>query len=90
MTPRMWFTLVLRYLGASEIFTGLNNFVTAYNVHAGYYASSASALAFVNHGVASAAVGLIVLLAAPYISARIVLPLQPKREEPTNTEPSNV
>lgn len=90
MTPRMWFTLVLRYLGASQIFSGLDHFVTAYNVHAGYYASSASTLAFVNHGVASTAVGVVVLLAAPYISARFVLPLPAKREEPSNSELSNV
>lgn len=90
MSPRMWFTLVLRYLGASEIFNGLNNFVTAYNVHAGYYASSASTLAFVNHGVASTAVGAVVLLGAAHISALIVSALPSKQAEPNNAEPSNV
>ena len=90
MSPRMWFTLVLRYLGASEIFTGLNNFVTAYNVHEGYYSIGASALAYVNHGVASAAVGAIVLLGAANISALLVSALPSKQTEPSNTTPSNV
>ncbi|HTV83900.1 MAG TPA: hypothetical protein VME63_00725 [Dyella sp.] len=90
MSPRMWFTLVLRYLGASEIFSGLNYFVTAYNVHTGNYASSASALAFVNHGVASAAVGLVVVLGAAQLSALVVSALPAKQAEPAQTEPSNV
>jgi hypothetical protein len=90
MSPRMWFTLVLRYLGAAEIFSALNNFVTAYNVHTGNYASAASAMAFVNHGVASTAVGLAVLLGAAQISALVVSALPAKQAEPVQTEPSNV
>lgn len=90
MSPRMWFTLVLRYLGASEIFNGLNNFVTAYNVHTGNYSGVATATAFVNHGVASTAVGLVVLLGAAQISALLVPALPSKQTEPSNAEPSNV
>jgi hypothetical protein len=90
MSPRMWFTLVLRYLGASEIFNGLNNFVTAYNVHTGNFAGAASTMAFVNHGVASTAVGLAVLLGAAQISALVVSALPAKQAEPPATEPSNV
>ncbi|GLQ88284.1 hypothetical protein GCM10007898_18530 [Dyella flagellata] len=90
MSPRMWFTLVLRYLAASEIFYGLREFVTAYNVHAGSYSISATAMAFVNHGVASTALGLIVLLGAANISALLVPPLPAKQAEPRNAEPSNI
>lgn len=90
MSPRMWFTLVLRYLGASEIFYGLRDFVTAYNVHTGSYSVNATAMAFVNHDVASSAVGLVVLLGAAQISALIVSPLPAKKGEPGNAEASNV
>jgi hypothetical protein len=90
MSPRMWFTLVLRYLGTSEIFSGIHNFVTAYNVHAGYYATAATTMAFVNHGVEETASGIVVLLAAAHISALIVSALPAKQAEPSNTEPSNV
>jgi hypothetical protein len=61
MSPWTWFTLVLRYLGASEIFYGLREFVTAYNVHDDSYSVGSAAMAFVNHGVASCALGLIAL-----------------------------
>ncbi|HKU17913.1 MAG TPA: hypothetical protein VJP80_01435 [Candidatus Saccharimonadales bacterium] len=90
MSPRMWFTLVLRYLGASEIFYGLREFVTAYNVHDGSYSVGATTMAFVNHGVASCALGLIALLGAAQISALIVPPLPSKQAEPTNAEPTNI
>ena len=86
----MWFTLVLRYLGASEISNGLNNVVTAYNIHTGNYSGVATTMAYVNHAVASTAVGLAVLLGAAQISAAIVSALPSKQTEPSNTEPSNV
>ena len=62
MSPRMWFTLVLRYFGVSEVISGLNSFVTAYNVHLGYFSGSATTGAFVNHGVEGVAIGLVLLL----------------------------
>ena len=37
MSPRMWFTLVLRTLGAYQVLTGLSTFVTALNVYLGWY-----------------------------------------------------
>jgi len=90
MSPRMWFTLVLRYLAASEIFYGLRDFVTAYNVHTGSYPVTATAIAYVNHGVASTAIGIVVLLGAAHISALLVPPLPTKQVEPNNAEPSNM
>ena len=90
MSPRMWFTLVLRYLAVSEVFYGLRDFVTAYNVHTGSYSVSATTIAFVNHGVASTAIGIIVLLGAAHISALLVPPLPAKRAEPNDVEPSNM
>lgn len=90
MSPRMWFTLVLRYLAVSEIFYGLRDFVTAYNVHTGSYPVTATAIAYVNHGVASTVIGLVVLLGAAHISALLVSPLPAKQVEPSNVEPSNM
>jgi hypothetical protein len=90
MSPWTWFTLVLRYLGASEIFYGLREFVTAYNVHDDSYSVGAAAMAFVNHGVASCALGLIALLGAVQISAIVIPPLLPKQAEPANAEPANL
>jgi hypothetical protein len=86
----MWFTLVLRYAAVSEIFYGLRDFVTAYNVHTGSYPVAATAVAYVNHGIESTSLGLIVLLGAAHISALLVSPLPAKQTEPSSVEPSNV
>jgi hypothetical protein len=86
----MWFTLVLRYFGVSGIVTGLNSFVTAYNVHLGYYTSAATVGAFVNHGVEGLAIGAVLLLGAPQISALLVKPLPVKASAPEGTDPQNV
>jgi hypothetical protein len=90
MSPRMWFTLILRYLGASEIFAGLNHFVTAFNVHMGYFQGSASAVAYVNHGVESTVIGAVVLLAAARLSALLVSALPAKFSEPAASASANV
>ncbi|WP_233841561.1 hypothetical protein [Dyella sp. 2HG41-7] len=81
---------MLRYAAVSEIFYGLRDFVTAYNVHNGSYPVAATAMAYVNHGVGSCAVGLVVLLGAAQISALLVSPLAAKQAEPDNAEASNV
>jgi hypothetical protein len=86
----MWFTLVLRYFGVSEIISGLTAFVTAYNVHMGYFSASSTTAAFVNHGVEEAAVGLVLLLGAPQISAILVKALPQKLKEPEGSEPQNI
>lgn len=90
MSPRMWFTLVLRYLGVSEILSGLDHFVTAFNVHVGLFPSSTTTLAFINHGVKNAIVGAILLLGAAQISALLVSALPTKLSEPGNGESANV
>lgn len=90
MSPRMWFTLVLRYFGVSEIIAGMNSFVTAYNVHLGYFNGSATAGAFVNHGVEGVAIGAVLLLGAAQISALLVKALPVKPGAPERANPQNV
>lgn len=90
MSPRMWFTLVLRYFGVSEIISGLNSFVTAYNVHMGHFNGSATAGAFVNHGVEGIAIGVALLLGAAQLSAILVKALPEKFKDPEGAAPQNV
>lgn len=47
-------------------------------------------MAFVNHGVASCALGLIALLGDVQISAIVIPPLLPMQAEPANAEPANL
>lgn len=90
MSPRMWFTLVLRYFGVSEVIAGLSSLVTAYNVHLGYFNGSATAGAFVNHGVEGLALGAVLLFGAPQISALLVKALPTKPSVAEGTDPQNV
>lgn len=90
MSPRMWFTLVLRYFGVSEVIAGMNSFVTAYNVHLGYFNGSATTGAFVNHGIEGLAIGFVLLLGAPQISALLVKALPDKLKDPEGAQSQNV
>ena len=90
MSPRMWFTLVLRYVGVSEAISALHSFVTAYNIHMGFSSGSTTAAAFVNHGVQEAAVGVVLVLGAAQISAALVKALPQKLKEPESAEPQNM
>jgi len=86
----MWFTLVLRYFGVSEIISCVSSLVTAYNIHIGYYSSSSTPGAFINHGVASLAIGVVLLLGAPQVSAFLVKALPLKPDAPEGNDPQNV
>ena len=88
MSPRMWFTLVLRGLGAYEFLNGLNHLVTALNVYFGYFSGSATTMAFVNHAVESCTVGALLMLLAARVSALLVPPLPEK--VPEVVPPANV
>ena len=90
MSPRMWFTLVLRSLGSYEVLSGLGSFVTALNVHLGWFAGSATTLAFINHGVESTVVGSILVFWAPRFSALLVPPTPAIHTEPGAEVPANV
>ena len=90
MSPRMWFTLVLRALGAYEVLSGLSSFVTALNVHFGWYAGSATTLAFVNHAVESITAGALLVFCAARFSALLVPPLPTTSVEPTTDVSANV
>ncbi|SDG50274.1 MULTISPECIES: hypothetical protein [Rhodanobacteraceae] len=84
MTPRQWFALVLRYLGASSILTAISYLLTAYNVHKGLYAGAVSELGSINHTVVDAVLGLGLLIWADRISAFFVPAQRPA--EPVKAE----
>ena len=88
MSPRMWFTLVLRGLGAYEFLNGLTSAVTALNIHLGYFNGSSTTMAFVNHAVESCVVGAFLVLLAARISALLVPPLPTRASE--GEPPANV
>ena len=90
MSPRMWFALVLRSLGAYEFLGGLSYFVTAFNAHLGYDKYLGAVQAYINHGVESCVVGALLVLAGPHISAFFVSPLPSKPNEPSTEVPANV
>jgi len=90
MSPRMWFTLVLRTLGAYQVLTGLSTFVTALNVYLGWYEGSATALAFINHAVESIVIGALLVVCAAKFSALLVPPLPATSVEPPNEASANV
>jgi hypothetical protein len=88
MSPRMWFTLVLRGLGAYEFLNGLSSAVTALNVYFGYFNGSATTMAFVNHAVGSCTVGALLAVLAARVSALLVPPLPEKPAD--GASPANV
>jgi hypothetical protein len=72
MTPRMWFALVLRYLGATSIMAAVSYLVTAYDTQKGLNSGSLTVLAEVNHAVVETIMGLALLFFADRISAFFV------------------
>lgn len=72
MTPRMWFALVLRYLGAASIMTAVSYLVTAYDIQKGLNSGSLTVLAEINHAVVETIMGLALLFFADRISAFFV------------------
>lgn len=86
MTPRQWFALVLRYLGASSIVTGISYLVTAYDEFKGLYQGATTPLGAINHAVVEGVLGLALLFWAERISAFFV----PARRPPaSHVEPSH-
>jgi hypothetical protein len=84
MTPRMYFTLVLRGIGTWRLIEGLDDVVAAYNIHAGLYQTHVSdARSFLTHAVLSVAIGITLVMGAATISAMVVPPMQsPDRDDP--------
>lgn len=72
MTPRMWFALVLRYLGAASIMSAISYLVTAYDTQKGLNSGSLNVLAEINHAVVETIMGLALLFFADRISAFFV------------------
>jgi hypothetical protein len=86
----MWFTLVLRSLGAYQFIGGLSYFVTALNAHLGYDKYLGAEIAYLNHGVEECVIGAVLLLAAARISAIFVSPLPSKANDGAAEAPANV
>jgi len=81
MTPRMYFTLVLRCIGVWKIIDGLEHFVTAYNVNKGFYTPQLTqAQAFLTHGALNFLAGLALLLGAAAIGALVVPATRPHQQ----------
>jgi hypothetical protein len=72
MTPRQWFALVLRTLGAMSLVNAVDYLTTAYDVFKGLYSTSISPLGQINHAVVHVALGLAMIYFADKLSALIV------------------
>lgn len=83
MTPRQWFALVLRYLGASSVLTAVTYVISAYDVLKGLYSGGITSLGSLNHAVVHAAIGLALLFFADRISAFFV----PAQRPPADAAP---
>ncbi len=90
MSPRMWFTLFLRSLGAYEFVGGLSYFVTALNAHLGYDKYLGAEQAYVTHGIESCVVGALLIFGGAHVSAFFVSPLPTKANETSTEVPTNV
>ena len=78
MTPRQWFALVLRYLGATTMLSGVSYVLQAYDVYKGLYNSGVvTTLGSVNHAVCDGLVGLGLLFFADHIAAFFMPPRRP-------------
>lgn len=86
MTPRTWFALVLRYLGASSVLSATSYAVTAYNVQKGLYTGITTTLGAVNHAVVEGVLGVALLFFADRIAAHFV----PARRPPVRDGDSQV
>lgn len=82
MTPFLWFSLSLRIIGAWTIVTGLEYFVSGYNVLQGFYATGLSSWANFNQGIAHLAIGLVLVKFAPMLAAMVYTPPPTQRPNP--------
>lgn len=89
MTPRMYFALVLRGIGAWKLVHSLEDFTTAWNIHEKLYTlpydTSAS---FINLGVVNIIVGALLLVGASAIAALVVPGIH--RKEADSNDAANV
>lgn len=72
MTPRQWFALVLRTLGAMSLVNTIDYLTTAYDIAKGLYPGSLSSLGQINHAVIHTALGVALVFFADKLSALIV------------------
>jgi len=91
MTPRMYFTLVLRGIGIWKLAYALEALTTAWNVYEKLYTTPYETPgAFVSHAVTNALIGATLLFGAAAISAMIVPASQPKQSPDVAADGANV
>jgi hypothetical protein len=74
MTPRDWFTLILRVLGVWELIATADEVVTILNINAGLWHPARTEIqSYIAHGIATFLIGIWLLKGAPTI-ARIFYP----------------
>ena len=79
MTPFLWFSLSLRIIGAWTMVSGIEYFVTSFNIAKGFFTSGSSAWAYINQGIAHAAIGLVLIKFAPMLAAMVyAIPTTPR------------
>ena len=82
MTPRIWFALALRTIGAWEVVQGLLTLAELFNIAAGLYRPSMStAPAFLTLGFVQIAVGLALLKGAPLFASWFYPTAQVSKED---------
>jgi len=69
MTPRQWFALVLRYLGAYNAVSATTYLAAAYNINKGLYSPGFTPLGAINRAVVDVVVAAVLLFFADRIAA---------------------
>ena len=72
MTPRQWFALVLRYLGAYNAVSATTYLTAAYNINKGLYSPGFTPLGAINRAVVDVVVAAVLLFFADRIAAYFV------------------
>ena len=81
MTPRLWFSLFLRVLGAWTLLGAIGEFETTFNVARGFYRPAyTEAAAFFTRGLIESILALILLKGAPAFAAYFYPTPSPSRE----------
>lgn len=89
MTPRMYFVLVLRGIGAWKLVHSLEDFTTAWNIHEKLYTLPyATSTSFINLGVVNILVGAFLLVGASAIAALVVPGVH--KQEASSSDTTNV
>jgi hypothetical protein len=91
MTPRMYFTLVLRAIGVWKIAYGFQDLTTAWNIHEKFYTTPYDTTGgFMSLGFTQVFVGGVLLFGAAAISALLVPASKAPQEPAIDSHDANV